>query len=210
MKPRNLILRRICKMYENYVKARDTSWEVLLRCGIDELPITLGTIADYYNFKVIAYSDTNITQVFKNEVVSGDGFIVFSKGKKEIFLNDKVNNRNRRRFTLAHELGHGILNHNIDIVHYRNSEVDSDIDMQELEANVFARDILMPSTILAALDIHTPEEIMKVCDVSRKSAEIRAARMDLLYKRNMFNLHPMERKVRQQFDKFVRNYRKHT
>ncbi|MEA5082719.1 MAG: ImmA/IrrE family metallo-endopeptidase [Lachnospiraceae bacterium] len=195
-------------MYDNYVKARDTSWEVLLRCGIKELPITLGTIADYYNFKVIAYSDTNITQVLKNEVVEGDGFIVFSKGKKEIFLNDKVNNRNRRRFTLAHELGHGILNHNIDIVHYRNSEVDSDIDMQELEANVFARDILMPSTILAALNIHTPEEIMKVCDVSRKSAEIRAARMELLYKRNLFNLHPMERKVREQFDKFIRNYRK--
>lgn len=195
-------------MYENYVKARDASWEVLLKCGIKELPITLGTIADYYNFKVIAYSDTNITQVLKNEVVEGDGFIVFSKGKKEIFLNDKVNNRNRRRFTLAHELGHGILNHNIDIVHYRNSEVDSDIDMQELEANVFARDILMPSTVLAALNIHTPEEIMKVCDVSRKSAEIRAARMELLYKRNTFNLHPMERRVRQQFDKFIKKYRK--
>ena len=197
-------------MYENYVKARNTSWEVLLRCGIKELPITLGTIADYYNFKVIAYSDTNITQVFKNEVVNGDGFIVFSKGKKEIFLNDKVNNRNRRRFTLAHELGHGILNHNIDIVHYRNSEVDSDIDMQELEANVFARDILMPSTVLAALDIHTPEEIMKICDVSRKSAEIRASRMELLYKRNKFNLNPMEHKVRHQFDSFIRNYRKLT
>ncbi|MDD3569589.1 MAG: ImmA/IrrE family metallo-endopeptidase [Lachnospiraceae bacterium] len=197
-------------MYENYVKARNTSWEVLIRCGIKELPITLGTIADYYNFKVIAYSDTNLTQVFKNEVVDGDGFIVFSKDKKEIFLNDKVKNRNRRRFTLAHELGHGILNHNIDIVHYRNSEVDSEIDMQELEANVFARDILMPSTVLAALDIHTPEEIMKICDVSRKSAEIRASRMELLYKRNKFNLNPMERKVRYQFDSFIRNYRNPT
>ncbi|MGE4215401.1 MAG: ImmA/IrrE family metallo-endopeptidase [Anaerotignaceae bacterium] len=197
-------------MYENYVKARDTSWEVLLSCGISQLPISLGIIADYYDFKVIAYSDTNITQLLKTEVVEGDGFIVFSKGKKEIFLNDKVNNRNRRRFTLAHELGHGILNHDIGIVHYRNSEVDSDIDTQELEANVFARDILMPSTVLAALGIHTPEEIMKVCDVSRKSAEIRAARMELLYKRNLFNMHPTERKVRQQFDGFIRNYRKQT
>lgn len=197
-------------MYENYKKARDTSWEVLVRCGIRELPISLGTIADHYDFKVIAYSDTNITQVLKNEVVEGDGFIVFSKGKKEIFLNDKVSNRNRRRFTLAHELGHGILNHDIGIVHYRNSEVDSDIDMQELEANVFARDILMPSTVLAALGIHTPEEIMRVCDVSRKSAEIRAARMELLYKRNMFNMHPLERKVRAQFDKFIRHYKKQT
>jgi len=197
-------------MYENYKKARDKSWDVLLRCGIKELPIGLGEIADHYNFKIIAYSDTNITQLLKREVVEGDGFIAVSNGKKEIFLNDKVNNRNRRRFTLAHELGHGILNHDVDIIHYRNSEIDSLIDIQELEANVFARDILMPSIILSALDIHTPEEIMKLCDVSRKSAEIRAARMEVLYQRNMFNLHPLEYKVRRQFDEFIKTYKKQT
>ena len=197
-------------MYKNYLKARNASWEVLLKCGLRELPINLGTIADYFNFKVIAYSDANITQVLKKDVVEGDGFIVFSKAKKEIFLNDKVNNRNRRRFTLAHELGHGILNHNIDVVHYRNLKADSDIDNQELEANVFARDILMPSTVLAALNIHTPKEIMTVCDVSRKSAEVRAARMEILYKRNMFNINPMERQVRAQFDGFIKTYLKQT
>lgn len=195
-------------MYEHYKQARDISWKVLLECGITELPINLGNIADFYNIKVILYSDTNLTQLFQKDVLSGDGFIASNNDKKQIYINDKINNRNRRRFTLAHELGHGILNHDIGTIHYRNSEIDSQTDMQELEANVFARDILMPATVLSALDIHTPDEIMKLCDVSRKSAEIRAARMEELYRRNMFNHHPSERKVREQFDDFIRNYRK--
>ena len=107
---------------------------------------------------------------------------------------------------MAHELGHGILNHDISTIHYRNSEIDSQTDMQELEANVFARDILMPATVLAALDIHTPEEIMELCHVSRQSAEIRAERLQEIYRRNKFNLHPLERKVRSQFDNFIKNY----
>ena len=195
-------------MYEHYKQARDMSWKVLLECGITELPINLGNIADFYNIKVILYSDTNLTQLFQKDVLSGDGFIANNNNEKQIYINDKINNRNRRRFTLAHELGHGVMNHDIGIVHYRNSENDSQTDMQELEANVFARDILMPATVLAALDIHTPDEIMRLCDVSRKSAEIRAERMKELYQRNMFNRHPEERKVREQFDIFIRNYRK--
>lgn len=195
-------------MYEHYRKARNMSWRVILECGIKKLPIDLGSIADFYNIKVILYSDTNLTQLFHKDVLAGDGFIANNSGEKQIFINDKINNRNRRRFTLAHELGHGILNHNIGIIHYRNSEIDSQTDMQELQANVFARDILMPATVLAALDIHTPEEIMKLCDVSRRSAEIRAERMAELYRRNMFNRHPAERKVRELFDDFIREYKK--
>ena len=33
-------------------------------------------------------------------------------------------------------------------------------------------------------------------------------RMQELYRRNKFNLHPAERKVREQFDDFIRNYQK--
>ena len=126
----------------------------------------------------------------------------------QVFINDKIHNRNRRRFTLAHELGHALLDHSLDEIHYRNSEIDSQTDAQEVEANVFARDILMPATVLAALDIHTPEEIMELCHVSRQSAEIRAKRLQELYQRNKFNRHPLERKVREQFDDFIRNYQK--
>lgn len=195
-------------MYEHYKNARNKSWEVLIACGINSLPVDLWKIAKYFDLHIHPYSKTNLIGLLKEDVSQGDGFIVYLDGKKEIFINDKIHNRNRRRFTVAHELGHGILNHDISQVHYRNSEIDSQTDMQELEANVFARDVLMPATVLAALDIHTPEEIMELCNVSRQSAEIRAERLQELCRRNKFNLHPAERKVREQFDDFIRNYRK--
>lgn len=195
-------------MYDHYKKARNKSWEVLFECGILEFPVDLVKIADFYGIKITLYSDTNLTQLFKDDVLQGDGFIVQNGSEKQIFINDKIHNRNRRRFTLAHELGHALLEHDLDKIHFRNSEIDSQTDMQELEANVFARDILMPATVLAALDIHTPEEIMNLCDVSRRSAEIRAERMEELYQRNMFNHHPAERKARELFDDFIQNYKK--
>lgn len=195
-------------MYEHYKKARDMSWKVLIDSGINSLPVDLWKIAEHFDLRMHAYSKSGIIPFLKEDVLHGDGFIAYIGDKKEIFINDKINDRSRRRFTMAHELGHGILNHDISKIHYRNNENDSQTDMQELEANVFARDILMPATILAALDIHTPEEIMKLCDVSRRSAEIRAERMEELYRRNMFNRHPSERKVRELFDDFIRNYQK--
>ena len=195
-------------MYEHYKKARDMSWKALLDSGINSLPVDLWKIAEHFDMRIHPYSKSDLIRFLKEDVSQGDGFITYIGGKKEIFVNDKIESKPRRRFTVAHELGHGILNHDISKVHFRNSEIDSQTDMQELEANVFARDILMPATVLAALNIHTPEEIMKLCDVSRRSAEIRAERMEELYRRNMFNRHPAERKVRELFDDFIRNYQK--
>ena len=192
-------------MYQYYKEARDKAWEVLLACGIRNLPVDLGEIADHYGFKVVTYSDTALTQLFREDVLQGDGFIIQNRSEKQIFINDKIHNRNRRRFTLAHEIGHGVLQHEMAVIHYRNSETDSQTDAQELQANVFARDLLMPATVLAALDIHTPEEIMQLCHVSRQSAEIRAERMEELYRRNKFNTHPLEKQVRELFDDFIKN-----
>lgn len=195
-------------MYDHYKKARNKSWEVLRDCGISEFPVDLGKIADFYGIKITLYSDTKLIQLFKEDVLQGDGFVLRNGDETQVFINDKIHNRNRRRFTLAHELGHALLGHNLDEIHYRNSEIDSQTDAQEVEANVFARDILMPATVLAALDIHTPEEIMHLCNVSRQSAEIRAERLQELYQRNKFNSHPLEKQVRKQFEDFIKNYEK--
>ena len=55
-------------MYEHYKKARNVSWEVLLKCGISELPVNLGEIANCYGLKITLFSDTNLTQIFKESV----------------------------------------------------------------------------------------------------------------------------------------------
>ena len=94
-------------MYPHYQKARNKAWEVLLHCKIGSLPIDLGEIADAYDLKVSIYSETTLVQLFRKDVLQGDGFIINNKSEKQIFINDGIKSRNRRRFTLAHELGHG-------------------------------------------------------------------------------------------------------
>lgn len=192
-------------MYFYYKQARNAALRTLLDCGIRSPPVDLNIVADYYNFKIVTYSDSGFMPLFRDTVLKGDGFIVDLNNKKHIFINDHINNRNRRRFTLSHEIGHGVLNHDIGKIHYRNSEIDSKTDVNEMQANVFARDLLMPATVLHALNIHTTEEIMELCHISRQSAEIRAKRMVELYQRNMFNKNPLEQQVREQFDDFIKS-----
>ncbi len=190
-------------MYEHYVKARNTAWKVLLECGVKELPINLKYIAEYYHIPIISYSDFPLTQLFIPDVISGDGFTTSISGKPYIILNDKKNNRYRRRFTVAHELGHNLLKHSSEIIFFRNSEIDNPFKIEEVEANIFARDLLMPATVLAALQIHTPKQIMQLCHISYTSAVIRAKRLQLLYQRNAFQIHPLEKEVRKQFCEFI-------
>lgn len=61
--------------------------------------------------------------------------------KKYIITVNQNHHENRRRFTIAHELGHYTLGHGAkeDVI-YRNGNSDPD----EVEANAFAAEILMP------------------------------------------------------------------
>ena len=111
----------------------------------------------------------------------------------------------RRRFTLAHELGHALCGHPLDEIQARNSEQDCPDDPVEMQANIFARDLLMPAGVLHAVGATAPEEIMRLCEVSRQSAEICAARLELLRQRGAFGLHPLERAVMERFQEYIEN-----
>ena len=88
-------------MYDHYKKARNKSWEVLYDCKISEFPVDLGKIADSYGIKITLYSDTKLIQLFKEDALQGDGFVLRNGDETQVFINDKIHNRNRRRFTLA-------------------------------------------------------------------------------------------------------------
>lgn len=73
----------------------------------------------------------------------------FSKNKYIIAVN-KNHHPNRQRFTVAHELGHYILNHgNKEDTLYRDK--DGMYEPDEIEANEFAAELLMPSGVLRHL-----------------------------------------------------------
>ena len=193
-------------MYQNYKKARDLSWKVLLECNIRSLPVNLNAIAKHYGIKIVVYSNTSLLPALNGKAMSVDGFSAIIGEQKIIFINDFIENKHRRRFTLAHELGHCILNHPLDHILFRTSERC----MFETEANIFARDLLMPSAVLAAMNVHRFEDIMNICGVSAESAKLRAERLKYLYKKNMFCTHPLEKAVAEQFKEFIQNTKRDT
>jgi Zn-dependent peptidase ImmA (M78 family) len=80
------------------------------------------------------------------------------KAKRTVIGVNKSHHPNRRRFTVAHELGHFLL-HEGELVHldeesgaftvdFRDSESSKGEDAFEKEANLFAAELLMPNKLL--------------------------------------------------------------
>lgn len=178
--------------YGIYKNARNASWQCLIDCQVLELPIKVVQIAARYD---IVCRKSN-----KTDLCGASGEIKRENGEICIFTDESQNDR-RRRFTIMHELGHYLLGHLGDEPLSR-SERDCNSD-EENAAERFAVDMLMPACVLWGLNIHTPEEIAQLCNVSMQAAEIRARRMEVLYKRNMFLSHPLERQVYAQFSDFI-------
>ena len=191
-------------MYEIYKKARDLSWEILLKADITSLPVDLSKVLKAVDVKAILYCDA-FFYADSPKLRGSDGFVTKIGDKKAIYLNESKGTIQRRRFTLAHELGHIVLDHPINPIIYRNSEVDENQSPTEIQANIFARDLLMPAGVLAKLHVTTVDEIMQICNVSRISAQIRLERLTELYKRNKFGAHPLERQVIARFSDFIKN-----
>lgn len=76
-------------------------------------------------------------------------------------------------------------------------------DSYENQANIFARDLLAPACVLHELSALEPEQIASICNISMESATYRVERMKTLEERNAFYLHPLERKVKAQFEDFI-------
>ena len=185
--------------YGKYKDLRSAAWQCLIDNQIDRLPVNILQIAKNAGIRVIKNSDAH--QLTENE--SG---ISINNGTKWYIIYDDSASTERSRFTVAHELGHIFLGHKLvegKIARTKTFAIRPEI---EREADMFAARLLCPACILWALDLHTAEEISRVCRVSYAAARIRAERMELLYARNMFLTHPLEQKVYQQFQDFIRSH----
>lgn len=181
--------------YREYKVSRDLAWRVLINEGITELPVMVGDLCRRMGIMMGYYTPQD----------DNDGFSVIVDGQAFIMVSDKCSVE-RQRFTAAHELGHILLGHvgKYQLVNREPSPTDNPI---EQEANVFASRLLAPACVLWALDIRTPEEIARLCQISHQAATIRAKRMEELYQRKMFLRHPLEKQVHEQFTSFIARQR---
>lgn len=189
-------------MYKHYQIGRNAAWRVLIECNVTYLPVDLVGVCRKLGIILSSYKQ----QPFDTPI-NADGFCCRLGDKHYIFYNHKVTSMPRKRFTVAHEIGHIVLSHLSDTVVTRLGDAEPHQDNPlEYEANVFASRLLSPSCVLHELGISDARTIAKICGLSRQAAEIRAERLKLLEARDKWYLHPLERKVRAQFDDFIRNF----
>ena len=81
-------------------------------------------------------------------VTNGDGYSDLRESDMEIVVNSDMNYLPRKRFTIAHELGHIFIGWHDDVTLCRTDNeyaAHNMLDIQEKEANVFASELLMPT-----------------------------------------------------------------
>lgn len=183
------------KAYGLYKKARNASWQALIDNKIDSLPVDIIKIAIDNNITLIKDSDAG-------ELRPDEAGISIYDGNEWFIVYDDSLPLGRKRFTVAHELGHIFLGHPL-VAGFHARTTARVVPPTENEANIFASRFLSPACVLWGLNIHSAADIAKICELSEEAAEIRAARMAELYKRNKFLISPLEQKVFEQFKGFI-------
>lgn len=179
--------------YGIYKNARNASWQCLIDCSISSLPIKPVQIAAHYGI--------SCKSATKEKLKDASGEIKALE-EDEIYISFREDEpKERQRYTIMHELGHYLLGH-LGTEPMTRSESDCR-PKEEQAADKFAIDMLAPACVLWGLNLHSAEDIARVCNISMQAAQFRAQRMELLYKRNMFLSHPLEKQVFEQFKKFL-------
>lgn len=122
-------------------------------------------------WKLFIYDDKKLKEVSK------DGFTIYKDGQYNIFISKLENKSKRNRFTLAHEVGHIVLNHHKLLKNNLIKFNGKTKDIFEMQANVFAENILMPVHLVNKFRYEDVEDLSRIFEVSKSMAEVRMAHL---------------------------------
>lgn len=184
--------------YGIYKNVRNNAWQCLIDTKTTRLPISVVRLAECYGIAVVKNGSRNWLKPGQSGVC-----LQLEDGTWLICYNENES-LERIRFTVCHELGHILLGHPLKAGLFQHTRtIDKERPETEREADMFAARVLAPACVLWALDLHTPEEISELCQISHEAAEYRAKRMEVLYQRGKFLSHPLERQLYEQFKDFI-------
>jgi len=130
-------------------------------------------------------------------LTNSDGRIVFGDRKSIITVNSQLQFEGRRRFTIAHELGHHEMHRSSLELHSDNQSTLSWFDdkvnrskkgLQETEANQFASELLMPSELFVA---ECSQEKFSPDLVRRLSDRFKTSRTSIVFRYLELGSHPI-------------------
>lgn len=164
----------------DYHRATNAAYELLIQQSSLEIPISLSSILHQYQNKIwlktysqMAARFSLTVKDYKEIAPSEYGFTMTNSNKSYILYNDEKGYLTNR-FTIAHELGHIMLNHSVD---------DS---IARREANCFARNLLCPIPMIDTLNLKCIYDYVNWFHVSDLMAEysINHLSSDLYYIEN--------------------------
>jgi len=151
--------------------------------GIRDVPIDVHALANEKGARVVEEALDDDTS----------GVLVIKNNQAVIGVN-KYHHHRRRRFTIAHELGHFLLHGNgpkvfVDTIFYRDADSTEGLYEEEIAANAFAAELLMPERILRqyldrqgidVLDEVAVKRLALKFDVSEQALTIRLINLGLI------------------------------
>jgi Zn-dependent peptidase ImmA (M78 family) len=167
----------------------DLAAGLLSKVGVKEPPVPVEKIARAQG-AIISY------QPFDAEDISG--LLYRSAESAPVIGVNSSNAKVRQRFTVAHELGHLLLHEGRDLimerlvrVNFRDSTSSTATDQEEIEANRFAAELLMPRALIerslsvllrgtSMTDLELVRRLATRFEVSQQSMEFRMASLGML------------------------------
>lgn len=180
--------------YRDYCNSRDLAWRILINESVHSLPVDILRLCRQLGIKVVYFIPKD----------DSDGKCTIINDTPYIFVNRNCS-KQRKRFTIAHEIGHILLGH-VGKYQLVNREPSANDNTIEQSANVVASRLLAPACVLWGCGVRNADHIVKLCDISKPSAEYRMIRMRELYQRDKFLTSPLERQVYKQFQDFILNH----
>ena len=146
---------------------------ILTKHNLESAPVPIERVANLFSIKIVPYS--KFTQQISGTIIKDENFIAIG-----VNSNDAVV---RQRFTIAHELGHFLLGHDIAQT-LDDAKLDRPID-NEKEADKFAAELLIPIDFLKKdieSGIKNLAELSRRYEVSEQAMSVRLLNTGLINK----------------------------
>lgn len=191
--------------------ATQRAYELLAELEISEFPVNPWKIIKHFpSWHLKGWLElqlhTNEQDPLNIDKEKAEAKTVKVRGSDEylIIYDERVDNSQRVRWTLAHEIGHIVMGH---LVHFdatalnRRGLTKEEYGVLEVEAHYFASDLLAPKTIVRRFDFQDkPQGISLICDISKEAAEKRLKEI----KRIGFDYYPTENLILRNFYNHLR------
>lgn len=133
--------------------------QVFDECKIQSFPIDCTKILKHYGYRVFTYNELKEKNSELYEMCLAYSEDAFREGSTKIVAYNDEKPIGRIRFSLMHELGHHILNHN------------GNSNNNEKEANAFSSYILAPRMAIHYAKCKNANDVSRAFEISREAAE---------------------------------------